>query len=179
MASGIFHFRISAPCFQTAGRSLSGWTLRLIGLIALFPCFPFSLHGQANDPYVLNGEASQNDCNCYTLTRDENFVSGSVWNKNKISLDQPFSYYFNIYLGCDAHGADGIAFILQPVSTSLGAVGEGLGFQGISPSVGVTVDTYQNFNDNDPAYDHIAIQTNGVIKHDTSTDLTGPVQALV
>ncbi len=179
MASGIFHFHISQPGFQMTCRFLSGWILRLIGVVALSPCCPFFLYGQVNDPYVLNGEASQNDCNCYTLTRNENFVSGSVWNKNKISLDQPFNYYFNIYLGCDAHGADGIAFILQPISTSLGAVGEGLGFQGISPSVGVTIDTYQNFNDNDPSYDHIAIQTNGVIKHDTSTDLTGPVQALV
>ncbi|HEY6082616.1 MAG TPA: L-type lectin-domain containing protein, partial [Chitinophagaceae bacterium] len=166
MTSGIFHFLIPAPCFQPASRSLSGWIPRLIGLIALFSCFPFFLYAQVNDPYVLNGEASQNDCNCYTLTRNENFVSGSVWNKNKISLNQPFNYYFNIYLGCDAHGADGIVFILQPVSTSLGAVGGGLGFQGIRPSVGVTIDTYQNLSDNDPAYDHIAIQTNGVIRHD-------------
>jgi PKD repeat protein len=48
-----------------------------------------------------------------------------------------------------------------------------MGFQGISPSVGVTLDTYQNSNpDNDPFYDHIAIQLNGIINHSSPSTLT-------
>ena len=54
-----------------------------------------------------------------------------------------------------------MVFVLQPISTSVGSTGGGLGFHGIVPSVGVTLDTYQNTNDNDPAFDHIAIQLNG------------------
>lgn len=147
--------------------------------LALLPVIsPAFVRGQSANPYILNGQASQNSCNCYTLTQNQNFVHGSVWNKNQISLNQSFNYYFNVFLGCNTNGADGIAFILQPSYTSLGTWGEGLGFQGIGPSVGVTIDTYQNLNENDPSFDHIAIQTNGIIKHDTSTDLTGPVQAL-
>lgn len=133
----------------------------------------------AQNPYVLNGSAKQDNCHCYTLTTETPTQSGSIWNKNKIDLTQPFDYFFNVYLGCiDANGADGIAFVLQPVSTSLGSRGEGLGFQNITPSIGVTIDTWQNANQSDPSYDHIAIQANGDVDHTTSNNLAGPVQAL-
>lgn len=137
------------------------------------------LTATAQNPYVLNGNATQDNCHCYTLTTELEFQSGSIWNKNKIDLSKPFDYFFNVYLGCkDSDGADGIVFVLQPVSTSLGSAGEGMGFQNIVPSVGVTIDTWQNFNQNDPYYDHIDIQANGDIMHGTANDLTGPVTAL-
>ncbi|MBS1654896.1 MAG: gliding motility-associated C-terminal domain-containing protein [Bacteroidetes bacterium] len=126
--------------------------------------------------YILNGTAQQNTCNCYTLTTAATGQSGSVWNAFKINLTNPFDFNFNVYLGClDGTGADGIVFMLQPISTSIGSSGGGLGFQGISPSVGVTLDTWQNTENNDPAYDHISIQTNGNLTH--GSDLAGPVQA--
>ncbi len=126
--------------------------------------------------YILNGAASQNSCNCYTITPQQFTQSGSVWNSNKINLNNSFDYNFNVFLGCqDANGADGIVFILQPVSTSLGTTGGGMGFQGIAPSIGVALDTWQNIENNDPTYDHVSIQANGVISH--GSDLAGPVQA--
>jgi gliding motility-associated-like protein len=126
--------------------------------------------------YILNGSATQNNCNCYTLTTASNTLSGSVWNGNKINLNNSFDFHFNVYLGCqDFSGADGIVFILQPISTSVGTTGEGMGFEGISPSVGISLDTWQNFNRNDPAYDHISIQLNGNITH--GSDLAEPIQA--
>src|SRR5688572_5896342 len=126
--------------------------------------------------YILNGAATQNSCNCYTLTPQSFTQSGSVWNGNKINLNNPFDFKFNVFLGCqDVNGADGIVFILQPISTSLGTTGEGMGFNGISPSIGISLDTWQNLNLNDPAYDHISIQANGVVAH--GTDLVAPVQA--
>ncbi len=131
------------------------------------------------NPYVLNGSAMQLDCHCYRLTPDNLFESGSIWNKNKIDLTKSFDYYFNIYLGCrDLDGADGIAFVLQPISTSLGTVGNGLGFGGIVPSLGVTLDTYQNTTDGDPFYDHIGLQANGDVVHGSSNNLAGPLQML-
>lgn len=133
----------------------------------------------AQNPYVLNGSASQDNCHCYTLTREINFQSGSIWNKNKIDLSQPFDYFFSVYLGCiDLDGADGIAFVLQPVSTSLGSAGQGIGFGGIVPSLGVVIDTYQNFDDSDPYFDHVTIQTNGDVNHTSSNNLAGPATAL-
>jgi gliding motility-associated-like protein len=126
--------------------------------------------------YILNGSAIQNTCNCYTLTPAVNTQSGSVWNATKISLNNPFDFVFNVFLGCtDANGADGISFTLQPISTSVGTSGGGLGFEGISPSVGILLDTWQNINNNDPAEDHISINRNGNLTH--GTDLAGPVQA--
>ena len=78
--------------------------------------------------------------------------------------------------GCiDSTGADGIAFVLQPISTNVGDIGEGLGFEGVSPSVGISLDTWQNLRRNDPSYDHISIQLNGVVTH--GSDLAGPVPA--
>jgi gliding motility-associated-like protein len=136
--------------------------------------------GQVN-PYVMNGSAAQNTCNCYTLTPQQLNESGSVWNKNKIDLTQSFDYHFNVFLGCNSgtNGADGIAFVLQPISTSIGTTGEGLGFGGVQPSLGVTIDTYQNTTDNDPSYDHIAFQANGDVNHaDAANNLAGPIQAL-
>jgi gliding motility-associated-like protein len=126
--------------------------------------------------YILNGSATQNNCNCYTLTQAQNTQSGSVWNSNKINLNNSFDFNFNVYLGCqDANGADGIVFILQPISTNVGTTGEGMGFEGVTPSVGISLDTWQNFNRNDPVFDHIDININGTVTH--GSDLAGPVQA--
>lgn len=124
--------------------------------------------------YILNGNATTESCNCYVLTQPAEFQGGSVWQKTKIDLRSPFDFSFNVYLGSlDDNGADGMVFMLQPLSTSLGSAGNGMGFAGVKPSVGVLIDTWRNTEDNDPAYDHISIQANGVIGH--GTDLSGPV----
>lgn len=139
----------------------------------------FAINAQVDNPYHVNGNAFQESCNCYTLTPDEFRQSGSVWNINKINLNNPFDYIFNVFLGChDGDGADGIAFVLQPISTSIGAQGGGIGFDGVSPSIGVIIDTWQNTEDNDPVADHIAIQKNGIIDHSVTNDLAGPVPAI-
>ena len=79
---------------------------------------------QVDHPYHVNGSAFQETCNCYTLTPDHLWQSGSKCNINKISLNEQFEFKFNLYLGCyDGDGADGIAFVLQPISTSIGAQG--------------------------------------------------------
>ncbi|MEO6497633.1 MAG: PKD domain-containing protein [Mucilaginibacter sp.] len=142
------------------------------GLYILFSGLPLVALCQ----YISNGNAKQNTCNCYTLTQPALTQSGSVWNSIKINLNKPFDFKFNVYLGCaDAAGADGMVFILQPVSTSLGASGGGMGFDGIVPSIGISLDTWQNPEFNDPAYDHISIQANGMVKH--GADLAGPIRA--
>lgn len=153
---------------------------KLLFYCTLFLSAAFS-YSKTFSQYILNGSASQNSCNCYTLTQPINFQSGSVWNSNKISLANSFDFHFNVYLGCkDFDGADGIVFILQPISTSVGTTGEGMGFEGISPSVGITLDTWQNINRNDSAFDHISIQANGYVTHDSNpNNLTGqaPISA--
>lgn len=127
--------------------------------------------------YTLNGSALQTNCHCYVLTNNVNNQSGSVWNNYKIDLTSAFDFVFSVNLGCnDSPGADGIVFVLQPISTSVGTTGQGMGFGGVVPSVGVTLDTYQNGNDADPWYDHVAIQKNGDVNHSSANNLAGPVQ---
>ncbi|MFT3949497.1 MAG: PKD domain-containing protein [Agriterribacter sp.] len=161
-------------------RTICAKRIVVLNTLALF--FVAHIHtasAQSDNPYHINGNASQENCNCYTLTPNQAFASGSVWNINKINLNQSFDYHFNVYLGCnDTEGADGIAFVLQPISTSIGSSGEGLGVEGVSPSVIVSIDTYQNTNKNDPAYDHIDIHLNGDLTHGTANNIAGPVQAL-
>lgn len=136
--------------------------------------FSFSLVLAARGQYILNGSARQVSCNCYTLTTPIQFQSGSVWNSQKIDLGKPFDFWFNVYLGCDdAMGADGIVFMLQPLSTNIGTAGEGMGFQGVTPSIGIALDTWTNGNLSDPFYDHISIQANGNANH--NADLASPV----
>lgn len=147
-------------------------------LMFFFLLGSYPLFSQSNNPYHLNGNAYQENCNCYTLTNDLLNQSGSVWNINKIDLTQSFNYKFNVNLGCrDGDGADGIVFVLQPISTSIGSTGGGLGYQGISPSIGIAIDTWQNQNDNDPSYDHLSIHKNGDLNHASSNNLAGPVTA--
>lgn len=101
-----------------------------------------------------------------------------MWNNNKIDLTQSFDFNFDVFLGSNDAGADGIVFVLQPISTSVGSTGGGLGYDGITPAVGVTIDTWQNGNDNDPAFDHIAIQLNGNLNHNVANNIAGPVTAI-
>lgn len=148
------------------------WCKFYLSLVLMAWCI--SAHSQ--DEYLPNGSATKDNCRCYTLTRERPFETGSVWNKNKISLTNPFDFKFDVFFGCgDAIGADGMTFMLQPLGTSVGNPGQGMGFEGVKPGVAVTMDTWQNFGDNDPAYDHMAIQVNGAIKHDGS-ELAGPLR---
>ncbi len=151
-------------------------TRSLILYIILLHAFT-GAYAQTQQPYILNGSATQRNCNCYVLTPDQQNLSGTIWNKNLIDLTQSFNYVFEINLGCkDGPGADGIGFILQTKGTNLGATGQGLGFKGISPSLGILVDTYQNSAENDPPWDHLSIQMNGESNHQLpGGDLVAPV----
>lgn len=150
-------------------------------LLLLF--FILSCQFSFSQTYKTVGSAVQNSCNCYTLTNDVMGQSGSVWNETKMDLRQPFDFAFNVFLGCaDFSGADGISFILQTQPASVGRSGSGLGFADVVPSIGIALDTYQNtvtgspVDDlNDPFFDHISIQANGLVRH--GADLAEPEQA--
>jgi gliding motility-associated-like protein len=137
--------------------------------ISLLPLFGFS-------QYQVNGNASVISCNCYQLTANTNNQSGSVWNTNVIDLGQAFDFTFDVFLGCSDAGADGIVFGLQPIGTGVGTPGGGMGFGGVTPSLGVFVDTYQNAAMGDPVADHLSINSNGNVFHDSGVDdLMGPI----
>lgn len=116
--------------------------------------------------FVLNRDAEYNGDQCYTIVEDRRSRSGSLWYSELVDLTEKFVTSFEMNLGCrDADGADGIAFVFQPISTNIGILGGGIGYQGINPSFAVEFDTWQNGNFNDPAFDHIGIMGNGSVVH--------------
>lgn len=141
-------------------------------------CF-FSLKANGQQ-YVTNGNSVKiPGSNCFRLTSNQNDNSGSVWFSEKIDLKQPFDFEFYLNFGnLDFEGADGIAFIMQTTGNNeLGSDGGSLGYSGISPSFGVEFDDFENPENNDPAYDHIALVKNGVAEHPYSASVFNPVSA--
>lgn len=131
------------------------------------------------------GDADSLSCNCYRLTEaGQQHQGGFVWSNDRIDLNIAFDYTFDVYLGEDISGqpsgADGIAFVLQPIGTNAGSYGGSMGYGGISPSLAMSIDTYNNGNfDSDISQDHVAIMSNGSTNHSTADNLAGPEIALV
>jgi len=131
------------------------------------------------------GDADSLSCNCYRLTEaGVQAQGGFVWSNDRIDLNTAFDYTFDVYLGEDvpgqASGADGIAFVLQPIGTSAGTPGGSMGYGGISPSLAMSIDTYDNGNfDSDIVQDHVSIMANGATNHASADNLAGPINALV
>ncbi|MBF8962791.1 T9SS type A sorting domain-containing protein [Pontibacter sp. FD36] len=133
-----------------------------------------------DDLYQASGTATKTAENCYRLTTATGNQQGQVWSVNTISLNNSFEITFNAYFGDNNAGADGIAFGFQRTTTNpafaSGAIGQGLGFQGITPSFGVEFDTYQNGTE--PSFDHTNFFWNGIVTNSSSATATStaPVQ---
>lgn len=116
--------------------------------------------------FTKNGQAEWFGGDCYQLTSATNWVSGSIWYKKPIDLKKSFEMEVDVFLGCkDFNGADGLVFVFTTQSPSVGFQGEGIGFGGLRPSLGIELDTYQNHNLADPEYDHIGLMVNGNPSH--------------
>ncbi|MBL4625956.1 MAG: hypothetical protein JKY42_12570, partial [Flavobacteriales bacterium] len=133
--------------------------------------------------FYVHGDASQISCTCYQLTPDASSQVGAVWNTTKIDLTNPFDFTFTVFMGCDQGvwtGADGVVFALQPNDTTVGTVGGGQGMGGVTPSLGVYIDTYDNDNaggagaTGEMVNDHISINSNGDVNHLSVNNLAGP-----
>ncbi|MEM6318421.1 MAG: L-type lectin-domain containing protein [Bacteroidota bacterium] len=115
--------------------------------------------------FELGGSATKLNEQCIRLVPDLQYDSGSAWYKKAIDLNAPFEMEVCLVLGCkDEEGADGIVFVFTPFART-GFWGEGMGFAGLNPSLGIEFDTYQNYHLGDPAEDHIAIMGNGETHH--------------
>lgn len=111
------------------------------------------------------GNASVLASNELELTPNAQNQAGSWWSAGRIDLTKSFDFTVNAYLGTSDAGGDGITFVLRnPSSGTLGTNGSWMGYGGISQSLAVEVDT-QNTIANDPANDHVAVDSNGTIGH--------------
>ncbi len=120
----------------------------------------------------LNGNASQQG-NTLQLTPSAAGQSGSAFSLSTVALNNSssFSTKFQFQITSpggigdgDGQGADGIVFAVQTQSNSVGGAGGGIGYQNISPSVGIEFDTYDNgLGVGDPNGNHAGVDLNGNI----------------
>ena len=143
---------------------LAGWILSA----------PLFAQRPSIDDFTLVGDTYLTTDECFRLTEAIDYASGSIWYKYPVSLKEAFVVELNVLLGCeDEGGADGMVFVMTPQQNQLGYMGEGIGFAGMAPSIGIEIDTWINYHLNDPVEDHIAIMANGRVGH--RNDLAGPV----
>jgi hypothetical protein len=130
------------------------------------------------DELVINGAAESvesTDGFVMRLTPALGFRSGSIFSETLIEASN-FSTRFSfritenggsIFDGNTSNGADGIVFVIQPVDSSLGGAGGGIGYSGIPDSLGVEFDTWNNTAQNDPGQSHVGININGSVNHNS------------
>ncbi len=113
----------------------------------------------------LNGDASING-SALRLTGAQELVAGTAFYQSPLPLgaDTSFvtSFQFQLTGGNATAGADGFTFALQNAANGVNTVGNeggGLGIDGVSNSVAIKFDTYQN--PGDPNDNHVGIVVNG------------------
>lgn len=129
--------------------------------------------------FVLNGNATYVSASDYfRLTPASGNAFGSMWYNKRADLTKDFDITANLYFGTkDGTGADGIVFAFQDECTSSGSPGGSLGIGGVTPSLIVKYDVFQNTGD--LADDHIAITKNGSPDFFSPTySVTGAICAL-
>ena len=113
---------------------------------------------------------------CIELTRAGNSSVGAVWLDKKLSLTQSFTLTFVLNFGTDPNGADGMVLVFHTNDhRAIGSSGNGIGYRGLGPSLGVEFDTNQNADNDDPAPDHVALLHNGLSDHRLNTGYAAPV----
>ena len=126
--------------------------------------------------YQLNGDAQALENNCFRLTPSQDKKVGTVWFSPMINLDQSFDITFEMNFGCDDEGADGISFSLSNDKFALGGGGHGQGFGYLWDSFNIEFDNFQNGEDKDPSFDHVAILQHGKTEHGAVYNVAGPIQ---
>lgn len=130
----------------------------------------------------LNGNAATTADGALRLTSDGYWQAGSAFSSNTVALSNgaAFSTFFQFRMtnpggACDSAGtcgADGIVFVVQSVSSSLGSAGVGIGYDGIPKSLGVEFDTWNNGGIDGESSNHVGINTGGNINSAARTEVT-------
>lgn len=146
----------------------------IIAVALLPPITTYSQHHLTVEDFTMRGDTYLTDEECFRLTDENDYSSGSIWYKLPINLADPFSIKLSIMVGCqDDIGADGMVFLFANRPNMVGTRGEGIGFRGLRPSVGIEIDTWLNEHLSDPIEDHLSIMLNGMVGH--WNDLAGPI----
>lgn len=99
------------------------------------------------------------------VTKSDYSQAGSVFSTSPVTLgsDVSFSTKFAFNFNNPGNGgADGIVFVVQTLSNNVGGAGGGIGYDGITNSVGIEFDNWFNFG-YDIDDNHVGIDINGNI----------------
>lgn len=129
----------------------------------------------------LNGVAAQVG-NVLRVTPAVDWQGGSVFSTNAVSLasNASFSTQFRFRFSnpdrgfCDGTvlcGADGLVFVLQTVSNSVGSDGGGIGYFGLANSVGIEFDTWRNDFDKGSS-NHVGLDVGGSVNSLLQAEVT-------
>lgn len=121
--------------------------------------------------YTTSGSATQLNESCIRVTEEVMTQVGSAFFNTPLDLSQPFSFSGTMFFGADDAGADGMTFLLATDTLAQGASGGGIGYEGITPSLIVEFDTWQNAEIGDVVQDHMGIMSNGVADHNAPETL--------
>lgn len=114
---------------------------RVNGIEAFAPTQDFPNFANAGSSLTLNGSAQING-NDLELTDGNGSEAGSAFTSNLVNVD---SFFTQFQFQLTNANADGFAFVIQGNGpTALGALGGGLGYQGIANSIAVKFDLYNN-----------------------------------
>jgi hypothetical protein len=94
------------------------------------------------------------------------FLTTPVTLLNESSFSTTFEFRIDDPSGAsdiDGQGADGIVFVVQTVANSTGGIGGGIGYLGITNSVGVEFDTWNNGPADDNNGNHVGINLAGSV----------------
>lgn len=130
---------------------------------------------------ILTGSATTlatSDGDVIRLASEGN-TSGSVFSSAPIAADQfeaEFSFRISdpggVVDGAGEPGADGLAFVVQTVSSDIGGSGGGLGYEGIAPSVAIEFDTFLNGPPiGDPSTNHLGVNAGGSVSSLATADV--------
>jgi outer membrane protein OmpA-like peptidoglycan-associated protein len=113
--------------------------------------------------FTLARDASANG-DVITLTPEMGNKAGAAFSKNRIDVRETFTVTAELNLGTrTSTGADGIAFVLQPNSSTTLTSGGGIGYAGVVNAFAVEFDTWQNGTE--LANDHAGLMKNDVALH--------------
>lgn len=117
----------------------------------------------STDDFSLGGDASFVG-NVATLTPNLGSKKGAIWSKSRTNMNSDFMVEARLFLGDGSglgSGADGIAFVMQPNSSTALTSGGGLGYAGMTPPVfAVEFDTFNNGGE-EGASNHMALMKDG------------------
>ena len=97
------------------------------------------------------------------LTPALNHKAGAAWYTTSQLIQEGFETTFQFQITNTVFtGADGFAFVIQNSNASaLGNHGSGIGYEGITNSLAIEFDTYEDESRDDPNDNHISVQTHG------------------